>query len=190
MKKLGMIALIFTLILCTACGQTAPPTKPPADSLMQESWFELADGKVTSQTLNTVSADKKTNYTYSNVGGVESLATGSAAGNTNLTFTQMQTLLETLAAYTADPGIGFAGPYGTCQLKTDARVIEGMATVEGTENLWRFVYSVGEKAIKPLTGQYTGLKGYGMLTISNIDRNGNITDGSNQGKWCDIFIDQ
>ena len=190
MKKLGMIALIFTLILCTACGQTAAPTKPPADSLMQESWFEIENGKVTAQTMNTVSADKKTNYAYSYVGGVESLAAGSAAGNSNLTFAQMQILLETLAAYTVDPGIGFPGPYGICQLKTDARIIEGMAMTEGDGSRWRFVYSVGENTIKPLTGQYTGLKGYGMLTISNVDRNGHITDGSNQGKWCDIFINQ
>ena len=190
MKKLAMIALVFALILCTACGQTTPPTKPPADSLLQESWFELADGKVTSQTLNTVSADKKTNYTYSNIGGVESLATGSAAGNCNLTFAQMQTLLETLAAYTAEPGIGFAGPYGMCQLKTDVRLIEGMAMVQAGANTWRYVYSMGENAIKPLTGEYTGLKGYGMLIISNLDRNGNILDGSNQGKHCYIFIDQ
>ena len=191
MKRNGIIVMLTVLLLlCTACGEKVPATKPPADSLMQESQFEIADGKVTSQRLNTVSADKKTNYTYTNTGGVESLAAGSAAGNCSLTFAQMQKLLETLAAYTTDPGIGFAGPYKTGTLKTDVRWIEALAGSEKSENEWRFVYSISENTIKPLSGKYTGLKGFGMLQLSNLDALGNITDGSNQGKHCFIFIDK
>lgn len=190
MKKYGIIALLFALLFCTACGEQAPATKPPADSLMQESRFEIENGKIISQTLNTVSTDKKTNYTYTKEAGVESLATGNAAGNCSLTFAQMQKALETLAAYTADPGIGFTGPCKNGLLKTDTRWIEVMAEMEKAENEWRFVYSISENTIKPLEGKYTGLKGYGMLQLSNLDQFGNITDGSNQGKSCYIFIDK
>ena len=189
MKKCSVALLILTLIFCTACTDT-PATKPPADSLMQESRFEIADGKVTSQTLNTVSADKKTNYAYTNAGGVESLAAGNAAGNCSLTFAQMQKVLETLAAYTADPGVEFAGSCKNGLLKTDTRWIEVMAEMEKAENEGRFVYSISENTIKPQVGKYTGLKGYGMLQLSNLDQFGNITDGSNQGKSCYIFIDK
>jgi hypothetical protein len=46
------------------------------------------------------------------------------------------------------------------------------------------VFIISENTIKPQVGKYTGLKGYGMLQLSNLDQFGNITDGSNQGKSC------
>lgn len=188
MKK-SMIALLLlvALLLCTACGEKIP-TQPPKDSLMMESDISIADGKVTKQVLNTVSSDYKTYYTYTKTESTQLLADGIGGKSTKLTFAQMQTMLDQVAAYTAQADFPFAGPYETGKFRADDRWY-AVADTAPEAHTFFFVYSVSAQTIQPLTTAYSGDRTRGFLVLNNIDSYGNITDGSHQGKWCYIFID-
>ena len=112
--------------------------------------------------------------------------TGGAHGK--LTFAQMQKAIDCIAAYSSDPGFAFAGPYDDCEYRPET-VWYAVADEAPQAVTWFFVYSLSENSIKPLEGKYTGARTVGVLTLNNIDYVGNITDGSNQGKWCYFFID-
>lgn len=188
MKKLLPILLVFLLLLCTACGEKAPIT-PPDDSLMMKSTFDIAEGKVTEKVLHSVSPDFKNYYAYTLKDGQESLQEGTGGAHGKLTFAQMQKAMDCIAAYSSDPGFAFAGPYDDCEYRPET-VWYAVADEAPQAVTWFFVYSLSENSIKPLEGKYTGARTGGVLTLNNIDYVGNITDGSNQGKWCYFFIDQ
>ena len=189
MKKFIAVLLVFALALCTACGEKEDPITPPADSLMMKSTFDIAEGKVTEKVLHSVSPDFKNYYAYTLKVGQESLEEGTGGAHGKLTFAQMQKAMDCIAAYSSDPGFAFAGPYDDCEYRPEDRwyLVGDTAPQEFT---WFFVYSVGENSIKPLEGKYTGARTGGVFVLNNIDYIGNITDGSNQGKWCYFFIDQ
>ena len=188
MKKLLPILLVFLLLLCTACGEKDPIT-PPDDSLMMKSTFDIAEGKVTEKMMHSVSPDFKNYYAYTLKDGQESLQEGTGGALGKLTFAQMQKAMDCIAAYSSDPGFAFAGPYDDCEYRPET-VWYAVADEAPQAVTWFFVYSLSENSIKPLEGKYTGARTGGVLTLNNIDYVGNITDGSNQGKWCYFFIDQ
>ena len=188
MKKLLPILLVFLLLLCTACGEKDPIT-PPDDSLMMKSTFDIAEGKVTEKMMHCVSPDFKNYYAYTLKDGQESLQEGTGGAHGKLTFAQMQKAMDCIAAYSSDPGFAFAGPYDDCEYRPET-VWYAVADEAPQAVTWFFVYSLSENSIKPLEGKYTGARTGGVLTLNNIDYVGNITDGSNQGKWCYFFIDQ
>ncbi len=188
MKKLLPILLVFLLLLCTACGEKDPIT-PPDDSLMMKSTFDIAEGKVTEKMLHSVSPDFKNYYAYTLKDGQESLQEGTGGAHGKLTFAQMQKAMDCIAAYSSDPGFAFAGPYDDCEYRPET-VWYAVADKAPQAVTWFFVYSLSENSIKPLEGKYTGARTGGVLTLNNIDYVGNITDGSNQGKWCYFFIDK
>lgn len=187
-KQYGMFLLAAVLLLCAACGKE-PVNQPPADSRMQASSFAIADGKVTEKVLNCVSADYKNDYTYTLSNGVESRKEGSGGVSSAVTFAQLQKALDTLAAYTAEPGLPFAGPYsrGTFQPDKNWYVV---GDAEPQENQCFFVYSVSQNQLVPLEGAYTGGRTLGVLSFSNLNDLGIPMDGSSQGKWCYVFLDQ
>ncbi len=187
MKKLITVLLVFALALCTACGEKDPIT-PPADSLMMKSTFDSVDGKVTEKQLHSVSPDFKNYYAYTLKDGQESLEEGTGGAHGKLTFAQMQKAMDCIAAYSSDPGFAFAGPYDDCDYRPET-VWYAIADEAPQANTWFFVYSVGENSLKPLEGSYTGARNSGIFSLNNIDYVGNITDGTKQGKWCYIFID-
>ena len=189
MKKLLPILLVFLLLLCTACGEKEDPITPPADSLMMKSTFDIAEGKVTEKMMHSVSPDFKNYYAYTQKDGQESLQEGTGGAHGKLTFAQMQKAMDCIAAYSSDPGFAFAGPYDDCEYRPET-VWYAVADEAPQAVTWFFVYSLSENSIKPLEGKYTGARTGGVLTLNNIDYVGNITDGSNQGKWCYFFIDQ
>ncbi len=188
MKKYVAMLLLLVLALCTACGEK-PSAQPPKNSLMQQSDFTIADGKVTEKNLKSVSADYKTYYAYTLSAGVESLEEGSGGARSQLTFAQLQKALDCLAIYSKDPGFAFAGPYEQCTFRPEAEWYMLGDTAPG-EFQWHFVYSISENTIKPLEGKYTGARSFGVLSLTNIDYYGNITDGTKQGKHCRVFIDK
>lgn len=187
MKKLLPILLVFLLLLCTACGEKDPIT-PPDDSLMMKSTFDIEKGKVTEKMLHSVSPDFKNYYAYTLKDGQESLQEGTGGAHGKLTFAQMQKAMDCIAAYSSHPGFAFAGPYDDCEYRPET-VWYAVADEAPQAVTWFFVYSLSENSIKPLEGKYTGARTGGVLTLNNIDDVGNITDGSNQGKWCYFFID-
>ena len=186
-KSMLALLLLFALILCTACGEKTP-TQPPKDSLMMESNISSADGKVTKQVLNTVSSDYKIYYTYTKTESAQQLTDGTGGKSTKLTFAQMQTMLDKVAAYTAEADFPVAGPYETGRFQADDRWYV-VADNAPEANEFFFVYSVSTQTIQPLTTAYSGDRTRGFLSLNNIDAYGNITDGSLQGKWCYFFID-
>ena len=188
MKKMLAILLLSGLTFCTACGKN-PDIRPPNDSLMQESTFTIADGKVTAKTLNSVSADHKTYYTYTLSDAAESTKDASSGAASTLTFAQPQAALDCPAAYTAHPGLAFAWPYESGAFHPNEQWYAIGDTAPG-EYEWFFVYSVSKNTLTPLTGTYSGSRSLGVLSLNNIDNYGNITDGTDQGKWCYAFLDQ
>ena len=188
MKRVFTMLLLIALVFCTACGNP-PSNQPPKDSLMMESTFAIADGKVTEKNLNSVSADYKNYYAYTLSDGAETLEEGKGGKSSKLTFAQLQKALDCLAAYTADPGLAFAGPYETGIFRPDERwFVVGDKAPE--EFQWFFVYSVSQNTLTPLNGTYSGSREFGLLSLNNIDAFGNVTDGTNQGKWCYVFLDK
>lgn len=187
MKKLITVLLVFALALCTACGEKDSIT-PLADSLMMKSTFDIVEGKVTEKQLHSVSPDFKNYYAYTLKEGQETLADGTGGAHGKLTFAQMQKAMDCIAAYSSDPGFAFAGPYDDCDYRPETHwyAVGDEAPQDFT---WFFVYSVGGNTVKPLEGSYTGARNIGIFCLNNIDYYGNLTDGTNQGKWCYFFID-
>lgn len=128
-------------------------------------------------------------HTSSLSDGAESLQEGKSGKASALTFAQLQKALDCLAAYTADPGLAFAGPYETGTFRPDARwYTVGDQAPQAFQSF--FVYSVSKNTLTPLNGTYSGSRNLGVLSVNNIDGYGNITDGTKQGKWCYVFLDK
>lgn len=189
MKRSLACLLLMALLLCTACSQT-PDVCPPEDCVMLESTFVIADGKVTEKTMHCAAADYTKYYTYIMDQGVETLKEGKSGVSSPLTFAQLQAALDCLAAYVGRPDFdGYAGPYENGTFRPESRWYV-MGDQDPGEHQWFFAYSVSKNTLTPLHGKYTGSRIHGTLSMSNLDRFGNVTDGTNQVKWCYVFFDQ